>query len=445
MSFSRIASAELFWPPNRPHRIAFTELTPGRLPPVVQAELPALSELAELADTIRSNGSSAVAEAARDRSASLLHELAEELPGPEAEVVALRAAALADGDAAAAARRQAEIVERDLVLLCGPVATWRRKSTETFHGMMASVPLPDWNDFVNRADAILEPLVAYVADVLEQPELTARPVPGFQVADLVVCGGEPSGFPKHFAYFLPEDEGVRGDCAKTVVYANVYVAHHELIGRELAARVLDPHVADFSDEPLAPILLWFRGHDIGHQLRLPQTALRELHVVGREASIALQEALADTIGYLVAAGGPWPAEGLSGDREEVGSTFLAELLRYLQRGPQLFPDSDAAFLELGYLAEGGYVELDERHGTLAWDPDALHDGMVALARELTEALLDTDVGRTNRLIEAHLPVESERLADWWSAFDAATSDVPTTFAYSARSRAPADRVLTKEA
>src|SRR2546423_284132 len=256
MSFSRIASAELFWPPNQPHRIAFTDLTPARLPPVVRDELPALSELAELAATIRSseggaNGSSRVAQVARERSASVLRELAEELPGPESEVVALRAAALTGGDAAVAARRQAEIVERDLVLLCGPVATWRRKSTETFHGMMASVPLPDWNDFVDGADALVEPLVAYVADVLEQPQLTARPVPGFQVADLVVCGGEPSGFPKHFAYFLPEDEGVRGDCAKTVVYANVYVAHHELIGRELAARVLDPHVADVSDEPLA--------------------------------------------------------------------------------------------------------------------------------------------------------------------------------------------------
>src|SRR5207253_2070000 len=159
----------------------------------------------------------------------VLHELAEELPGPESEVVALRVAALAGGDAAAAARRQAEIVEHDLVLLCGPVATWRRKSSETFHGMMASVPLPYWIDLLERASA----------------------------------------------------------------------SH--------AAGGPGPPLQDRPDGPLAPSRLWCRGHDSGDQLRLPQTALRELHVVGREASIALQEAFADTIGYLAVAGGPWPS------------------------------------------------------------------------------------------------------------------------------------------
>jgi hypothetical protein len=438
MAFCRIASSQLFWPPDRPHRVAFTELTPHNVSLVVRAQLRDLCELAELADTIRSfegvNGAivtDAAETAARERSAALLLRIAEGLPGPESEVVASRAAGLACGDSLGAARRQAEVEERDLVLLCGPVSTWRRKSTATFHGMMASVPVASWNAFVARADSLLGRLVPYLAGTLEQPALTTRPVPGFRIADLFVCGGEPNGFPKHFAYFLPEDEGVRGaSCAKTLVYANVYAAHHELISRPLAALTLDPPESAWPDRTLEPLLLWFRGHDVGHQLRLPQTALRELHVVGPEASIALQEALADVIGYLATAGGPWQSE-LGLERAAAGSVFLAELLRYVQRGPRLFPDSDAAFLELSYLSDGGYVELDASRGRLAWEPDALHHGMVALGRELTQALLDTDVARTRALIAAHLPVEGEGLAGWWTEFDAATSDVPTTFAYCA--------------
>jgi len=440
-----MTSSRLFWPANRPHRAVAFDLQVDVLSEVVQGLLDEVHELAALGDTILSlegpSGSAAsgtAARAARGEAAALLTRCAQRLPGPEAEVVAMRAAGLNGGDPAAAARRQAEVEERDLVLLCGPTSTWRRKSTHTFFGAMAAVPLAPWDAFIARADALFDDLMAYIAETLSQPRLTARPVPGFRIGDLLCCGGEPNGFPKHFAYFLPEDEGVRSaTSAKTVVYANVYAAHHDLISRPLADRLLESSCGAWPQRPLEVLLLWFRGHDLGHQLRLPQTALRNLHVLGRETSIALQEALADVIGYLAVAGGPWQSE-FETDRAAAGSMFFAEMLRYMQRGTGLFPDSDAAFLELSYLSTHGYVEIDATSGRVAWEPDGLHAGIEALARELV-AILDTDVARTEALVAAHLPGDDAPLVSWWASLDALTSDVPTTLAYHT-SRRPAAAV-----
>jgi hypothetical protein len=433
----RPTTSRLFWPANRAHRVVPTVLHSQDVPDVVEGLLGELHDLAALADTIAClegrNGQatlSSAAGAARAEAAALLTSIAERLPGPESEVAAMRAAGITGGDQEAAARRQAEIDERDLVLLCGPTSTWRRKSSRTYFGAMASVPRAPENALIDRADALIDSVVEFMAETLSRPEITYRPMPGFRVADLLCCGGEPDGFPKHFAYFLPEDEGISmATPAKTVVYGNVYTTHHELISRALAERVLDPSAAFWPEDPLGALLLWFRGHDVGHQLRLPQTAWRELHAVGRETSIGLQEALADVIGYLAVTGGPWQSE-FEIDRTVAGSLFLTEMLRYIQRGRGLFPDSDAAFLELGYLADHGYVEVDDSSGQIAWEPDSLHAGVSALARELTGALLDTDVARTQALLAAHLPDDdSWELAEWWARFNELTADVPTTLAY----------------
>ena len=97
------------------------------------------------------------------------------------------------------------------------------------------------------------------------------------------------------------------------------------------------------------------------------------------------------------------------------------------------PPPDAAFLELTYLSNGGYVDICAGTGHLAWEPDSLYDGMVALGRELTCAVLGTQVLCARALIAAHLPVDHEPLAGWRAAFDAATYHVPTSLAYRTRS------------
>jgi hypothetical protein len=424
----------LFWPTDRSHRILPVPIVCDDLADRLRHHRAALLELAALADAIRALQDATghfihpcLVQSALERCATLLTCTAERLSGPEAEVVALRARALTGEGRDEAAKRQAEIDERELVILCGPIATWARKSPHAYHGFVASVPIVSLNARIAAADRQLSSLQEYLTDLVERPDLTFRPVYRFIATDLAACGGEPSGYPQHFAYFLPEDEGVKGArICKTVVYANVYRMRFGYISRPLAERGLARHAEVSNDDALNVMLLWFRGHDIGHQLRLPGTAFRELGRLGRDRSIALQEALADVLGFLAVAGGPWAAD-FTGNLDTTSFVFLAELLRYLQRGIPYFPDSEAAALEIAFLLSGGYVEVGPG-GRIEWEPCRLREGLTALARELIAGVLGTDLARCEQLL-AHLTRPSRAMTNWRSTLHHAAADVPTSLAY----------------
>ncbi len=94
---------------------------------------------------------------------------------------------------------------------------------------------------------------------------------------------------------------------KSVVYANLYQTRFQRVSLPLAEETLVP----FRLNGLTPyrslrdLLLWFRGHDIGHSFRLPETDYERLQSVGLENMWMLQEAIADVMGYLMVVNGPW--------------------------------------------------------------------------------------------------------------------------------------------
>jgi len=210
-------------------------------------------------------------------------------------------------------------------------------------------------------------------------------------------------YPKQFAYFLPEDEGVKGAASmKSVVYANLYQTRFQRVSLPLAEETLVPfQLNDLTPyRSLRDLLLWFRGHDIGHSLRLPETDYERLQSVGLEKMWILQEAIADVMGYLMVVNSPW-GHAFQLDPAECSAVFLAELLRYIRRGPAWFPDSGAGFIELSYLLSHEYVSLMADGEQLAWNPDRLYDGMVALAGELVNIVLRADVERATALFAEH--------------------------------------------
>ena len=92
-----------------------------------------------------------------------------------------------------------------------------------------------------------------------------------QVCDLIACGGEANTFPKHFAYFLPEDEDVNDPDAekKTILFRNAYALRHEKISRRLGeAMLVGPRPSEDVD-PAEVLVMWLRGHDIAHAVTLP--------------------------------------------------------------------------------------------------------------------------------------------------------------------------------
>lgn len=431
-------TATPFYPLEKQHSVAFMDLSSDAISPQIHALLPGIYELAAVGDALRAlqtlDGryiNDQAAKALLQQSADLLIEIAGSLSGPVARVLQMRAASLLGEGQAEAASAQVQAPDDPLVLLCGPLSTWRGKTKSYLHGVAASVPLKDLNALIARADSFLASNARYLQARLGLPALEIDQVPPFVVMDLLACGGEANTYPKQFSYFLPEDEGVkRAKQKKTIVYANLYHTRFHRVSLPLAQETLVPsqQVDLAAHLTMRDLLLWFRGHDIGHFSHMPQTDYRLLRPVGLENSVMLQEAIADVLGYLLVANGPWQ-QAFQINLVECSTIFLAELLRYMRRGPARFPDSGAAFIELSYLVSHGYVSLVANGGKLAWDPHQLHDGMMALAGELAHVVLRADPERAAVLLAEHSFHPDHMLSNLLTRLTRDFRHLPTAFAY----------------
>ena len=226
---------------------------------------------------------------------------------------------------------------------------------------------------------------------------------------------------------------------KSVVYANLYQTRFQRVSLPLAEETLVPFPLNglTPSRALRYLLLWFRGHDSGHSFRLPQTNYGRLQSVGLENMWMLQEAIADVMGYLMVASGPW-REAFQLDRAECSAVFLAELLRYIRRGPSWFPDSGAGFIELSYLLSHGYVSLLADGEQLLWDPDRLYDGMGALAGELVKVVLGADVERARALLAEHSFQPGHVLSRLLTKLTRDFHHLPTDFAFNTMSGSQED-------
>ncbi len=431
-------AASNFYPSIEQYTIAIMDLHSNAITPQVHSLLPSINELASLGDALHAiqmlDGRFHNAPTARvllQQSADLLLLMADALSGSVAEVLRLRAASLLGEGHAEVAIAQVEADDDPLVLLCGPLSTWNGKSKHYLHGVVASVPVKHLNALIARADSFLAANLRSLQVLLGVSALELGSVPPFVVTDLIACGGEANTYPKQFAYFLPEDEGVKGAARmKSVVYANLYQTRFHRVSLPLAEETLVPfQLNDLTPyRSLRDLLLWFRGHDIGHSFRLPETNYECLQSVGLENMWMLQEALADVMGYLMVTKGPW-WHAFQLDPAECGAVFLAELLRYIRRGPTWFPDSGAGFIELSYLLSHGYVSLIANGEQLAWNPDRLHDGMLALASDLIDVVLRADVAQATRLLDKHSFHPGHELSNMLRKLSRDFHHLPTDFAF----------------
>jgi hypothetical protein len=224
-----------------------------------------------------------------------------------------------------------------------------------------------------------------------------------RVTDMVACGGEANAYPKHFAYFLPEDEAVPGEPGqrkKTIVFRNAYRDRFTVISEPLGQAIFSGPERDPNVAVERALLSWFRGHDIGHTATLPTTDYGWRLDLGHEPFMMMQEAVADVYGLLLALTPSWLSlAGLSA--VDVADVFLAELLHYLRRGPWLWGDAGAAYLELSWLLAEGHLKL-ESDGRVKWELESLHEGVRSLAREMATAVLEpTNAEPCKRLVATY--------------------------------------------
>lgn len=426
-----------FWPPRERYGVSRLELASlctasenPQLPPLVDR----LTALADATWALHRGGvDSAGAEAELVAAgADTLRLLGRALGGELEASLDRRGEAVLCRDWDANARLTAACDDHRLIVLYGPLHTWSNKGDGFGFSSAVGLRHDELDGFVRNAEPDLFAAASAVGTECGGRPFELLHVPAFVITDLVGCGGEADTFPKHFAYFMPEDGRVATrDKTMTVVFLNVYVQQYLQVSAPIGEivcpqwRGIDPWRVERG------LLTWLRGHDISHFLSeggpVPD------HLVGWPGALrgALQEAFADVMGFLLATT-PSVIASTRLTSDDLSEAFIGEMLRYFRRGASWFPDSCAAQLELVYLVEGGWLDIELRAGRaprMKWDGEALRKGMQALGEELVQSLLRGDEGAKSRLRSHCVDPRPGWLSDFDAGLRAMTAHVPDGLYY----------------
>lgn len=296
----------------------------------------------------------------------------------------------------------AALDERELVAHVGDLSTWLGKSRQTFSSAFFGTPNARLQRVSDCVDEYFPGALQRLVSDLCAP-LKVLPYCTYKIIDLFGIAGEANYFPKHFAYFMPEDQGVKYSPVKrTIVFANTYRNLFERIAVQQAS-LFNWQAADLpADSELDRYLItWFRGHDLGHSIVLENTSFGQLSKHDRWGSMVIQEALADVFGFLLSVDQAI-ANAVELQAAQMVRVYVLELLRYLRRGACQFPDAGSAYIQLRLLQDLGVIDCTN---PLAWsvDTERFIGAMRSIAQDLIDAALTGDPSRFEAFISRYCP------------------------------------------
>lgn len=397
----------IFWPPRRQHVIRTVELpVPGTLPPALIEQI---GNILMQVDALRSVQSCSdpekrVENALKKSIASHLAAVSAHLQDVDSnQAVGFIAEGLMGGEAfATMSQALAGLDEQELVCHVGPLSTWLGKSRAMFYSAFFGTPNRSLQRVSDCVDEHFSEALERLASTLGAP-LQALPHCAYKIVDLFGIAGEANYFPKHFAYFMPEDQGVKYSPVKrTIVFSNTYRNLYDKIALEQAP-LFNWRAADLPapDEVERYLITWFRGHDLGHSIVLAQTRFGQLSKHDRWGSMVIQEALADVFGFLLSVD-ERIASSLALEPAKLIRMYVLELFRYLRRGPRQFPDAGSAYIQLRLLQDAGVIGGTPSSG-LTVDTDGFVVAIRAIAQSLISAALTDDLQQFERFIGQYCP------------------------------------------
>jgi hypothetical protein len=411
---SYASSLSQFWPPAESYRIAFLDLAEAA--PAAPADF--YSVLARLRSAIEREWSASKSGADGERTrflhpepiAKALVRIADLVEHEVDRTILLaRAQCVADGYGDEALAEMATPGEQ-VAVVAAKLATWYGKEVGGRPTAFACRRNEELAAIADDLSARRDEAARYLRTL--HADLELRDIPVFAPSELFFMAGEGNLHPKHIAYFLPADEGVkRSSFKKTYYFANT----HRALLANLSWPLFDRHVelegapGDVARAraslPCAGVL----AHEAGHFVLRPHTTFKDLNAADRWASVTLQEVAADVFGTLIVA--EVFADSLQADAAHVLAYYLAECVRYAQRGLGFFPDSDGMLLQLHYLVSGGALDLveDDAGVRLRGSPAAVLAGLRSLARVLADSLLSGDVEKTCAIYAAYGPGGAESM------------------------------------
>ncbi len=439
-STALLTPAPLIWPERDIHSLTSVDLDP-QLPKNVEALLPQLRQLAALGDALRAlqtlDGSfvhEAHARTLAQGSAKLMEEIADSdaVSETQRDMLRRRAAALAElrHDTAISHDEAALTTPQNLTVIAGPMCTFRNKTRTPLHSVVACSAHEQGDRLIAALDASSGRVLQEVNGYCGTPDVTVGGIFAMQVTDLIAMGGESNAFPKHFAYFLPEDEGAGyGEVFnKTILFRNVYGLRYEHISKPLGNALLKGYRPNPSVDVRNVLITWMRGHDIAHAVTTPRVGRVEPQDVGHEPWYALQEAIADAYGSAMAFTDTW-LELAGCSLDDMVAVYLAEALHYLRRHPRNWGDAGAASVELSFLATHGAIDVHP-DGTISWDTERVVEGVHRLCTTLERDVVSApESSAVQRVLDTYGWREDSVLAPTLRKIRDELGGVPTSLAY----------------
>jgi hypothetical protein len=432
--------APLIWPERDVHALTAVDLDPS-VPASVQPLLPQLRQLAALGDALRAlqglDGSFTNDDHAQllaDASARLMNEIAETdaVSAEQADLIRRRATALSElTHDQSIAHTEAELsTPQNLTVIAGPVCTFRNKTRTPLHSVVVATAHAEGDKLIAALDASSGAVLQEVNGHTDTSDVTVGGVFAMQITDLITMGGESNAFPKHFAYFLPEDEGAGyGEVYnKTILFRNVYGLRYEHISKPLGDKLLDGHKPADGIDVRNVLITWMRGHDIAHAVSTPRAGKVGPKDVGHEPWYSLQEAIADAYGTAMSFTPTWlQLAGCTAD--DMAAVYLAEALHYLRRGPWNWSDAGAACVELSFLAGNGYIDV-AADGTITWETARVIEGVHALCATLEREVVSTeDPNAVQKILDQYGWREDSPIAPAVFKIRDELGGIPTSIAY----------------
>lgn len=393
-----------FWPAAAAYQVSMMDLdAPENLHPKALQTIHYCLRLTEAINQLEAACESRLLDALREEMSIQCFRLAPMFDDPDTRRgLFLRAEILADDSCGKTVLPQiAGLNEQQLVLGIGNTSTWVGKSRQSFYSSWFGEPAPVLQEISDVMDNLFPESLLYLQKEIAA-DLLALPGCAYKIINLFGIAGEANTYPKHFAYFFPEDEGLKYSPVKrTVVFANTYLQLFELFSRTEAVKM------GWAEDALPEshvcqryLIAWFRGHDLGHSLVRNENVFPKLSKIDRWGSMMVQEALADQFGLLMCLT-PQVTDGLQLDRTVLARIYFLEMLRYLRRGPSSYPDAGAAWIQFNYLREHGCVEL--KADSIDFHPELFFTQMANLTRLMSEQLLGGDTERAQAFMLQHCP------------------------------------------
>ncbi|KLU15226.1 MULTISPECIES: hypothetical protein [Xenorhabdus] len=302
-------------------------------------------------------------------------------------------------------------LQEGLSLVTGNISTWFGKTTKGRATAFAVTPCADMDVVLQNQRDRRNEVESYLPELHKRLHLST--VPHFQMVDLVFMCGEGNAHPKHIAYFLPEDEGYKySPIKKTHYLSNTHLEMIQRISQPLIARYTSLSWQHQDLRTLA--FLGVLGHEYGHFITLEETDFSQASKADRWLSVTLQEVAADVFGFLILAEVWGYQHGFS--LQDCVSYHTSEMLRYINRGFHLFPDSDGMVMQLNYLLDQGSIAYQPQQQRIELiDAELFLCAFRSLARVLTDTLLSNDIAGM-RFLERQYGVNSAlttRMSDFY--------------------------------